>query len=107
MRYVVAGILVLIGLLQYRLWFAEGGMRDLWRLRDQVEQQQLEIEALRQRNDILQAELVDLKDGLAAVEEIARSELGMIKEGETFYRVIRRPQGAPEPGGGTGTRTQQ
>ncbi len=92
MRYVVVGIIVLIAVLQYRLWFAEGGMRDLWRLREQVERQQLEIEKLRQRNDILQAELVDLKDGLQAVEEIARSELGMIKEHETFFRVIRGPQ---------------
>lgn len=95
MRYVVAGIVVLIALLQYRLWFAEGGMRDLWRLREQVEQQAREIEQLRQRNDILQAELVDLKDGLEAVEEIARSELGMIREGETFFRVIRPPEAAP------------
>ena len=101
MRYVVAGIVVLVVLLQYRLWFAEGGMRDLWRLRHQVEQQQQEIEQLRQRNDILQAELVDLKDGLQAVEEIARSELGMIKERETFFRVIRRPQAAsPQDGEG-------
>ena len=106
MRYVVAGIIVLIALLQYRLWFAEGGMRDLWRLREQVEQQQLEIERLRQRNQIMQAELVDLKDGLAAVEEIARSELGMIKEGETFYRVIRRAQGEQPSGEGAGHASQ-
>ena len=107
MRYVVAGIIVLIALLQYRLWFAEGGMRDLWRLRDQVEQQQLEIEKLRQRNAILQAELVDLKDGLEAVEEIARSELGMIKEHETFFRVIRRPQDDRARGGDSGSRASQ
>ena len=101
MRYVVAGIVVLVALLQYRLWFAEGGMRDLWRLREQVEQQRLEIDQLRQRNDILQAELVDLKDGLEAVEEIARSELGMIKERETFFRVVRPPQAAsPQAGEG-------
>ncbi len=92
MRYLLLALLVLLGLLQYRFWLAEGGLRDLWRLREQVAQQQTEIERLRERNELLAAELADLKNGLHAVEEIARSEMGMIKEGETFYRLIERDE---------------
>ena len=91
MRYVFAVLVVMLVALQYRLWFAEGGMRDASRLRDSLARQQEEIVRLKERNQILQAEVIDLKSGLQAVEESARSELGMIKEGETFFRVIETP----------------
>jgi cell division protein FtsB len=93
-------VLVLAGLLawlQYRLWFGHGGAGDVHVLAQQVEQQKRDNGGLRQRNDALAAEVAELKnaDGGAAVEERARSELGMIKPGETFYRVVEKPALAP------------
>jgi cell division protein FtsB len=90
----LAGLLVF---LQYRLWVGEGGSRSVARLQQQVQQQAHENQGMQQRNDALAAEVEDLKSGEAAVEERARSELGMIKPGETFYRVVE-PEGAtPAP----------
>ena len=82
----------LLAFLQYRLWVGEGGSRSVARLDRQVQQQTRENAGLQQRNDALAAEVEDLKSGEAAVEERARSELGMIKPGETFYRVVE-PEG--------------
>ncbi|RRQ20038.1 cell division protein FtsB [Thiohalobacter thiocyanaticus] len=82
-------ILALIFLgLQYKLWVGEGSLAEVWHLRGAVEQQRKENENLRERNRALDAEVRDLKQGLDAVEERARSELGMIRDGETFYQVI-------------------
>lgn len=63
-------------------------MREVWRLRDNIAAQKVENEQLRQRNLALEAEVRDLKQGMEAIEERARSELGMIKKDETFYQVI-------------------
>ncbi|WP_242108340.1 cell division protein FtsB [Luteimonas aquatica] len=96
---IVALLLVLLlAWLQYRLWVGHGGAGDVAELQQQVLEQERANSGLRQRNDALAAEVKDLKsaDGGAAVEERARSELGMIKPGETFYRVVERsPQSAP------------
>lgn len=89
-------LVALLGLLQYRLWFGEGGRRSVATLEQRVQQQVLENEGLLQRNDALAAEVEDLKSGEAAVEERARSELGMIKPGETFYRVVEPQDGVRE-----------
>jgi len=89
-------LLVLLGWLQYRLWFGSGGEREVEALRQQVHQQARDNTGLKQRNEALAAEVEDLKSGEAAVEERARSELGMIKPGETFYRVVE-PQPPPAP----------
>ena len=70
------------------MWFGEGGFSDVARLEQRVEEQAQENEALAQRNRELQAEVEDLRQGLGAVEECARSELGMIKEDEEFYQVV-------------------
>lgn len=78
----------LLAFLQYRLWFGEGGKRSVAALEGQVLAQTRENLGLQQRNDALAAEVEDLKSGEAAVEERARSELGMIRPGETFYRVV-------------------
>ena len=88
LRAIVLLLVVLLGWLQYRLWFGNGGQREVAALQAQVEAQQDENARLRQRNDALAAEVQDLKSGEAAVEERARSELGMIRPGETFYRVV-------------------
>jgi cell division protein FtsB len=90
-------LLVLAGLLawlQYRFWLGPGNSGEVLVLESQVEHQKRDNEGLRQRNAALAAEVKDLKDGEAAIEERARSELGMIKPGETFYRVV---EDAPEP----------
>jgi cell division protein FtsB len=79
---------VLLAWLQYRLWVGHGGARDVQDLAEQVRQQQRDNGGLKQRTAEVAAEVEDLKSGEAAVEERARSELGMIKPGETFYRVV-------------------
>jgi cell division protein FtsB len=97
LRIVLLLLLVLLGWLQYRLWFGGGGEREVAQLQAQVARQRHDNTGLQQRNDALAAEVEDLKSGEAAVEERARNELGMIKPGETFYRVIE-PQQSPAPG---------
>jgi cell division protein FtsB len=85
---VAASFLSLLAILQYDLWFGDGSLTAAWRLEEQIVQQQQENERLQHRNDALAAEVTDLKSGLAAIEERARSELGMIKQGETFVQIL-------------------
>ena len=82
---------LLLAGLQWKLWRGQGGMSEARALQEQVSAQRAENEQLQQRNDALSAEVEDLKSGEAAVEERARSELGMTKPGETFYRVVEPP----------------
>ena len=83
------GILVLmLILLQWRLWVGDGGVQELTQLEQKLAAQKAENESLQQRNQMLESEILDLKNGLEAVEERARSDLGMIRDGETFYMVI-------------------
>jgi len=77
-------ILLLVGL-QYRLWVGEGSLAQVSRLQQQIAEQQGENERLLERNRILEAEVMELKRGMETVEERARQELGMLKEGETLY----------------------
>lgn len=88
MRSLLAILLLVLIALQLKMWFGEGGYRDVKRLAVRVEEQARENEALAQRNRELQAEVEDLRQGLHAVEERARSELGMVKENEEFYQVV-------------------
>jgi len=84
-------IAVLIGLflvLQYDLWIGEGSLATIWRLQQSIEIQNTENKVLNKRNDALEAEVSDLKLGKDAIEERARSELGMIKEDETYIQVV-------------------
>ena len=96
LRIVLVLLLALLAWLQYRLWFGSGGEREVAALEARVERQARDNAGLRQRNDALAAEVEDLKSGEAAVEERARNELGMIKPGETFYRVIERQDSVPD-----------
>jgi cell division protein FtsB len=99
-RTVLYILLALLVLLQLRLWVSDDGYRSAWRLADQVATQERENEELRERNRALAAEVGDLKTGLDAIEEIARSELGMIRTGETLFQVVDveddEPDAAPE-----------
>ena len=88
MRYLFLALLVLLLLLQFRLWVGEGSFAEVLNLRQDVEEQQAENTRLRERNEALDAEVKDLKQGLDAIEERAREELGMIKEDEVFYQII-------------------
>lgn len=93
-RWLLLVLAVLLAWLQYRFWFGPGNSGEVMMLEAQVAHQTQDNEGLRQRNQALAAEVQDLKDGQAAIEERARSELGMIKPGETFYRVV---EDAPLP----------
>jgi cell division protein FtsB len=95
MRVLLAILLAILVALQLKMWFGEGGYREVQRLGERVEQQAAENEALAQRNRELQAEVEDLRQGLEAVEERARSELGLIKEDEEFYQVVPRREKQP------------
>ena len=88
MRVLLAILLLVLVALQLTMWFGEGGYRDVQRLSQRVDQQARENETLAQRNRELQAEVDDLRQGLEAIEERARSELGLIKENEEFYQVV-------------------
>ena len=85
MRYLVIALLVLLGYLQYRLWMAEGGFVDVARLNKEIARQERENTALRERNRVLLAEVESLKRGVDTLEERARTDMGMVKEGETFF----------------------
>jgi len=86
---------VCLVLLQYRLWVSDQGMREIWRLDQSVEAQKAANVEQRQRNRQLLAEVTDLKVGLAALEERARSELGMVGNNETFYQIVTPATPAP------------
>lgn len=107
LQLVLVALVALLAFLQYRLWWGEGGRRSVADLRQQVDQQAHGNEGLQQRNAALAAEVEDLKSGEAAVEERARSELGMIKPGETFYRVVEPQSGVDAAAaGGEGENTE-
>ncbi len=100
---VLAYILVLLlVLLQAQLWFGQYGALRLWSMKRQVAEQQEQNDILRQRNESLHAEVNELKSGLEALEERARSTLGMIKDDEEFYQTIPARESGPEPEGDSG-----
>ena len=93
LRYVALILLILLLALEIKLWTGGGGMREVWRLEQRLAEQKQENQKLKQRNEALAAEVQDLKSGKDAIEERARSELGLIKPGEVFYQVVE-----PQPG---------
>ena len=98
MTYINIILIVLLVLLQYRLWAGNGSIPDVKHLEDIRQAQIEENNRLRERNLSLAAEVMDLKQGLEAVEERARSEMGMIKSDETFFQIIKTPSsGDPGP----------
>ena len=98
MKWLALSLVAVVLMLQYRLWLSGDGVREVARLSDAVERQKAENEELVARNQQMVAEVADLKAGMAAIEERARSELGMIGRNETFYQVVpARPQGMAVP----------
>ena len=82
-------VLILIGL-QYKLWFGDGSLSEVVQLTQELEIQKQKLSELEERNRILEAQVLDLQNGLDAFEEKARNDLGMIKQGETFIQLIPR-----------------
>lgn len=88
MRISTAFFVLLLVLLQHRLWFGNGSMTEVRHLEKQISQMKEKNHQLKERNLSLTAEVLDLKQGQEAIEERARSEMGMIKYDETFYQII-------------------
>ena len=88
MKVIFAALAILLVLLQAKLWFGDGSIKDGWRMKDAIDAQSSENSQLKERNQALIAEVDDLKQGLDAIEERARNELGMVKKDETFYQVV-------------------
>jgi len=88
-RFIISLLLFLLAISQYKLWFGDYGVLWLQNLRTELNEQQQENNRLIQRNEALNAELQELKTGKEALEERARSQLGMIKEGEVFIQETK------------------
>ena len=87
-KVISAILLLLLVLLQYRLWLDKGGIPEVLQLEKEVALASSEVKGLKERNQKLEAEVLDLKTGLEAIEERARTDLGMIKNDEVYYQVI-------------------
>lgn len=87
-RLALAALALVLAALQYRLWVADGGVLDSHRLQSALDEQAASNTQLQQRNAVLEAEVADLRSGGGAIEAHARSELGMIRKGESFYLVV-------------------
>ncbi len=92
MKFVNLTLLTLLVLLQIRLWEGNGSLPDVWNLEEIKAAQIAENEKLTERNLSLEAEVMDLKQGMEAIEERARSEMGMVRSGETFYIIVDKPE---------------
>ena len=101
MKWLAAALLVTVIVLQYRVWLSADGVREVARLRQAVAAQRADNARLGERNHQLAAEVRDLKTGMDALEERARSDLGMIARNETFYQVV-----PPRPGDGNHASTR-
>ncbi|HCA26201.1 MAG TPA: cell division protein FtsB [Betaproteobacteria bacterium] len=95
MRWLTLLLVLLIAALQYPLWLGKGSWLKVWEIDQKISVRKKLNQALVERNASLAAEVRDLKQGYAAIEERARSELGMIKRGEVFYQVLKAPPAKP------------
>ena len=87
-RFLSILLVVILAGLQYRIWVGEGSLAEVWRLTQSIEAQTAKNVELQERNQRLHAEVLDLKEGMEAIEERARRELGMIAQGEVFYQIV-------------------
>ena len=90
MKIAIILLALLLVILQYRFWLGDGGIMEVHRLEQRVANLQGQVRARKDRNRVLEAEVLDLKKNLSAVEERARRDLGMIKKGETYVMVIEK-----------------
>ncbi len=96
MRVLLAILVLVLLVLQYRLWFAEGSLAEQHRLQEQVEHLQHQNRELAERNSALERDVMELKSGLKGIEQRARSELGLVGENEVFYQFVD-PEHEPGP----------
>jgi len=89
MKILLAMLVLVLVALQLNLWVGDGSYSEILALEEQIEQQKQENMVLAERNQQLEGEVLDLKTGLDAVEERARSEYGMVKEGEVLYQIVQ------------------
>jgi len=87
-RGLIVVLALMVAWLQVRIWIGKGSLAEVATLDKRVDREQAANETKAQRNKVLRAEVIDLKKGEAAIEEKARSELGLIKEGETFFLLV-------------------
>ena len=88
LRFITLVLISLVGLLQYPLWFGKGGLMRVHELEQQVMQQRLINDSLRLRNQQLEGDVRSLSEGVEAIEERARNDFGMVKEGEIFIQLV-------------------
>ena len=88
MKALIFLLVALLALVQFRLWVGDESLAEVWRLRQAIEHQSAENALLKGRNQRLEAEVRDLKEGLEAVEERARFELGMIRKDEIYFQIV-------------------
>lgn len=88
MKTFVIALLLLLAILQYKLWFEPTGLNQYRQLKEAVTAQSTQNKQLHQRNQALAAEIKDLKHGREAIEERARHELGLVRNGETYYQIV-------------------
>lgn len=88
MKKIIVILVVLLVFLQYKIWLGDGGIPRILQLQEEVDTVQTQVDKLKERNQALDAEVQDLKKGLDAIEERARSDLGMIGQDEVYYQVI-------------------
>lgn len=95
-RWLLVALVLLLGVLQYRLWFADGSLAEKRRLQLQVEEQTRINRQLQERNAVLEREVLELQTGNEGLEQRAREELNLVKEGETYIQAVD----GPKPGAG-------
>ncbi|MGH8751611.1 MAG: cell division protein FtsB [Burkholderiales bacterium] len=88
MKFIALILIILVSAIQYPLWLGKGGWLRVWELEREVGEQRAANQKLQTRNGALDAEVHDLKQGFEAIEERARSELGMVKQDEIFFQVL-------------------
>jgi cell division protein FtsB len=88
-KILIAILILLIVQLQYRLWYGDGSIQQVQVYQQRLDTLKKEAKEKKERNDALYAEVLDLRKGKEAIEERARYDLGMIKENETFFQVIK------------------
>ena len=92
MRLLTLTLALLIAALQYPLWLGKGSWLKAWEVDQELSKQNVENARLKARNASLDAEVRDLKTGYEAIEERARTELGMLKQDEIFFQVLEDPK---------------
>jgi len=97
MKFISLILIILLVVIQYRLWIGNGSLTEVHHLEQTRRDLRKDIRQLQERNQSLAAEVNDLKHGNDAIEERARNEMGLIKNDEVFYQIIHQPKPAAGP----------